>query len=120
MCQDVNSVRHALNSIVSVSISQAPISEIQAVTRGMQTAVTDLGNTVSGRTEWSSQIDALKTQLDRLESAASSDASAPPTNGGQSTVAAAKASVASAAQRLLSAVGNRCPAPTPTPVPSSS
>jgi hypothetical protein len=120
VCQDVNSVRHALSSIVATSIGQAPISEIQAVTRAMQTALTDLSNTVSGQTEWSSQIAALKTQLDRLQSAASSDASAPPTNGGRSTVAAAKASVVAATGRLLSAIGNRCPAPTSTPVPSSS
>jgi len=120
VCQDVNSVRHALSSIVATSIGQAPISEIQAVARAMQTALTDLSNTVSGQTEWSSQIAAVKTQLDRLQSAASSDASAPPTNGGRSTVAAAKASVVAATGRLLSAVGNRCPAPTSTPVPSSS
>jgi hypothetical protein len=120
VCQDVNSVRHALSSIVATSIGQAPISEIQAVTRAMQTALTDLSSTVSGQTEWSSQIAAVKTQLDRLQSAASSDGSAPPTNGGRSTVAAAKASVVAATGRLLSAVGNRCPAPTSTPVPSSS
>jgi hypothetical protein len=120
VCQDVNSVRHALSSIVATSIGQAPISEIQAVSRAMQTALTDLSNTVSGQTEWSTQIAAVKTQLDRLQSAASSDASAPPTNGGRSTVAAAKASVVAATGRLLSAVGNRCPAPTSTPVPSSS
>ena len=42
----------------------------------MQTALTDLSNTVSGQTEWSTQIAAVKTQLDRLQSAASSDASA--------------------------------------------
>lgn len=120
VCQDVNSVRHALSSIVATSIGQAPISEIQAVTRAMQTALTDLSNTVSGQTEWSSQIAAVKTQLDRLQSAASSDASAPPSNGGRSTVAAAKASVVAATGRLLSAVGNRCPAPTSTPMPSSS
>lgn len=120
VCQDVNSVRHALSSIVATSVGQAPISEIQAVTRAMQTALTDLSNTVSGQHEWSSQIAALKTQLDRLQSAASSDASAPPANGGQSTVASAKASVVAATGRLLSAVGNRCPAPTPTPAPSSS
>jgi hypothetical protein len=120
VCQDVSSVRHALSSIVATSIGQAPNSEVQAVTRAMQTALTDLSNTVSGQNEWSSQIAAVKTQLDRLQSAASSDASAPPTNGGRSTVAAAKASVVAATGRLLSAVGNRCPAPTSTPVPSSS
>jgi hypothetical protein len=120
VCQEVNSVRHALSSIVATSIGQAPISEIQAVTRAMQTALTDLSNTVSGQNEWSSQIAALKTQLDRLQSAASSDASAPPSNGGRSTVAAAKASVVAATGRLLSAIGNRCPVSTPTPVPSSS
>src|ERR1700761_5692429 len=120
VCQDVSSVRHALSSIVATSIGQAPISEVQAVTRAMQTALTDLSNTVSGQHEWSSQIAAVQTQLDRLQSAARSYASAPPTNGGQSTVAAAKASVVAATGRLLSAVGNRCPAPTPTPAPSSS
>src|ERR1700761_1181699 len=91
VCQEVSSVRHALSSIVATSIGQAPISEIQAVTRNMQTALTDLSNTVSGQHEWSSQIAALKTQLDRLQSAASSDASAPPTNGGRSTGAAPQA-----------------------------
>jgi hypothetical protein len=80
----------------------------------MQTALTDLSNTVSGQHEWSSQIAAVKTQLDRLASAASSDASAS-SSSKESTVAAAKASVVAATGRLLSATGNRCPASTPAP-----
>src|ERR1700761_9280448 len=63
VCQDVSSVRHALSSIVATSIGQAPISEVQAVARAMQTALTDLSNTVSGQHEWSSEIAAVKTQL---------------------------------------------------------
>src|SRR6201995_1833288 len=114
VCQDVSSVRHALSSIVATSIGQAPISEVQAVTRAMQTALTDLSNTVSGQHEWSSQIAAVKTQLDRLQAAASSDASASSSRK-ESTVAAAKASVVAATGRLLSAIGNRCPASTPAP-----
>lgn len=114
VCQDVSSVRHALSSIVATSIGQAPNSQVQAVTRAMQTALTDLSNTVSGQHEWSSQIAAVKTQLDRLASAASSDASAS-SSSKESTVAAAKASVVAATGRLLSAIGNRCPASTPAP-----
>ena len=114
VCQDVSSVRHALSSIGATSIGQAPNSEVQAVTRAMQTALTDLSNTVSGQHEWSSQIAAVETQLDRLASAASSDASAS-SSSKESTVAAAKASVVAATGRLLSAIGNRCPASTPAP-----
>jgi hypothetical protein len=119
VCQDVSSVRHALSSIVATSIGQAPVSQVQSVTRAMQTALTDLSKTVSGQHEWSSQIAAVKTQLDRLQSAASSDASAS-SSSKDSTVAAAKASVVAATGRLLSAIGNRCPASTATPAPSSS
>jgi hypothetical protein len=116
VCQDVNSVRAALHSLVSISITEAAVSEIQAVARGMETSVADLGETVSGRTEWRSQVDALKSAVVRLQSAASSYAAAPSREAG---VSSAKANVAVAARRLLTAVGNRCPAPPVTPAPSS-
>src|ERR1700753_1901455 len=87
VCQDVSSVRHALSSIVATSIGQAPISEVQAVTRAMQTALTDLSNNLSGQHEWSSQIAAVKTQLDRLGLAARSDASASRSSQGSTTAA---------------------------------
>src|ERR1700749_376950 len=61
VCQDVSSVRHALSSIVATSIGQAPNSEVQAVTRAMQNALTDLRHTVSGQHEGSSQIAAVET-----------------------------------------------------------
>jgi hypothetical protein len=118
VCQDVNSVRAALHSIVSVSITQAAVSEIQAVARGMEASVTDLSNTVSGREEWRTQIDAVKSDLARLQSAASSYAASPSTSD-RSSVLSAKASVAVTARRLLATVGNRCPSPPATPVPSS-
>ena len=117
VCQDVDSVRAALRSIVSVSISQGAVSEIEAVGRGMEASVADLGNTVSGREEWQSQIDAVKAELARLQSAASSYQAAPGTQA-RSSVLSAKASVAVTARRLLAAVGNRCPAPSATPAPS--
>jgi hypothetical protein len=116
VCQDVNSVRAALKSLVSLSITEAGVSEIQAVARGMETSVADLGQTVSGRTEWQSQVDALKSAVARLQSAASSYAAAPSREAG---VSSAKANVAVAARRLLAAVGNRClPSPS-APAPSS-
>lgn len=118
VCQDVNSLRAALHSIVSVSITQGAVSEIQAVARGMEASADDLSNTVSGRTEWRSEIEALKSELARLQSAADSYAASPSANG-QSGVQSAKASVAVSARRLLATVGNRCPSPPATPVPSS-
>jgi hypothetical protein len=116
VCQDVNSVRAALKSLVSTSITEAGVSEIQAVARGMEASVADLGQTVSGRTEWRSQVDALKSAVVRLQSAASSYAAAPSREAG---VSSAKANVAVAARRLLATVGNRCPSPPATPAPSS-
>jgi hypothetical protein len=117
VCQDVDSVRAALRGIVSVSVTEAAVSEIEAVARGMAVSVADLGNTVSGREEWQSQIDAVKSELARLQSAASSYQAAPDTQA-RSSVLSAKASVAVTARRLLAAVGNRCPAPSATPAPS--
>lgn len=116
VCQDVNSLRAALHSLVSISITEASVSEIQAVARGMEASVADLGNTVSGRTEWRSQVDALKSAVARLHSAAKSYAAAPSREAG---VSSAIANVAVAARRLLATVGNRCPSPPATPVPSS-
>ena len=118
VCQDVNTLRAGLHSLVTVSVTQPAASEIQAVTRGMQAAVADLGNTTSGRTEWRAQIDSLKSDLARLQSAASSYAASPSASG-SSSVSSAKASVAAAAQRLLATVGNRCPSPSASPAPSS-
>ncbi len=117
VCQDVDSVRAALRGIVSVGVTEAAVSEIEAVARGMKVSVADLGNTVSGREEWQSQIDAVKSELARLQSAASSYQAAPGTQA-RSSVLSAKASVAVTARRLLAAVGNRCPAPSATPAPS--
>jgi hypothetical protein len=116
VCQDVNSVRAALTSLVAISITKANVSEIQAVARGMEASVADLGNTVSGRTEWRSQVDALKTAVAQLQSAASSYAAAPSREAG---VKSAKANVAVAARRLLATVGNRCLSPTASPVARS-
>jgi hypothetical protein len=118
VCQDVDSVRAALRSIVTVSVTEAAVGEIEAVARGMEVSVADLGNTVSGREEWRSQIDAVKSELARLQSAASSYQASPSTRA-RSGVLSAKASVAVTARRLLAAVGNRCPSPSATPVPSS-
>lgn len=116
VCQDVDSLRAALHSLVSVSVTQAGVSEIQAVTRGMEASVADLSNTVSGQQEWRSEIDALKSRLTQLQSAASSYAASPSREAG---VSSAIANVAVSARRLLTTVGNRCPSPPATPVPSS-
>ena len=118
VCQDVNTVRAALENLVAVSVTEPAVSHIQTAAREMESGVADLAGTVSGGTEWRTQIDALKSDLARLQSAASSYAASPGSSA-RSSVVSAEASVAAAARRLLAAVGNRCPAPSGTP-PSSS
>src|SRR5579875_3003445 len=88
VCQDVDSVRAALRGMVSVGVTESAVSEIEAVARGMKVSVADLGNTVSGREEWQSQIDAVKSELARLQSAASSYQAAPGTRARSSVLSA--------------------------------
>jgi hypothetical protein len=111
-------VRAALHNIAAVGVTEPAVSKIQSAAREMEAGVADLASTTSGRKEWRTQIDALKSDLARLKSAASSYADSPSASG-RASVISTKASVAAAAQRLLATIGNRCPAPSATPVTSS-
>lgn len=116
VCQDVASLRAAWHSLTTVSINEGAVSEIKAVARGIQASLSDLSS--SAGTEWKPQIDNLRSDLARLQSAADSLAASPSASG-RSSATSAVASVAASTRRLLAAVGNRCPSPPPSPAPSS-
>jgi hypothetical protein len=108
VCQDVASLRAALHSLTSVGITEGAVSEIKAVARGIQASLSDLSS--SGHTEWRTQIDNLRSALANLQSAADTLA-ATPSSRGESSVRTAVGAVAADGQRLLAAIGNRCPSP---------
>ncbi len=116
VCQDVASLRAALHSLASVSITEGAVSEIKAVARGIQTSLSGLGG--SAGTEWRTQIGKLKSALANLQSAAD-DLAASPSRTGVATVTSRVADVAGTGRRLLAAIGNRCPAPPASPASSS-
>jgi len=116
VCQDVATLRAALHGLTSVSIGQGPVSEVSAAGRAIQASLSDLSRTAG--TEWQAQVGDLRSELEKLQSAAAS-LTASPSAHGQSTVTSAVASVAASGRRLLAAIGNRCPSPSPG-APSSS
>lgn len=109
-CQGVDSLRAALHSLTTVKITQGADSEIKAVARGIQASVSELSG--AARAEWGTQIDDLKSALTRLQSAAGHGSASPAAH--QPTLRAAAADVGAAGRRLLAAMGNRCPSPSPS------
>jgi hypothetical protein len=116
VCQDVTTMRAALHSLTTVSITQGAVSEIKAAGRAIQTSLGDLSATAG--TEWRAQIDNLRSSVANLQSAAD-DYKASPSSSGRSKVGTAIGAVAADGRRLLTAIGNRCPSPSPSPASRS-
>ena len=91
------------------------LAALEAAAADIQSSLSGLGN----RTEWQTQIDNLKAAVANMQSAADSLAASPGARGVASNVRTAVAGVNDSIRRLLTAVGSRCPSPSPSAVPSS-
>lgn len=114
-CGSVDGLRSTLDSLTPL-VSRLPTST------EMKTAAQDIDTDLSGlgsRTEWQTQIDNLKTANANMESAADRLAATPGARGVAASARSAVARVNDAIRRLLTAVGSRCPSPSPSAASSS-
>lgn len=115
VCGDVDGLKSTLDSLTPL-VSRLPTST------EMKTAAQDINTDVAGlssRTEWQAQINGLKTANANMQAAADRLAATP---GGRGVAASARSAVGAvndAIRRLLTAVGSRCPATSPSATASS-
>jgi len=108
-CQDVDGLRATLATLTPVKGSLRTSREMKAAAREIQSNLTRLGS----RNEWRTQIDNLKAATATMGSAADSLAASPGARGVVSNARVAVARVNDAIRRLVTAVGSRCPSPSP-------
>jgi hypothetical protein len=110
-CQDVDGLRATLETLTPVKGSLRTSREMKAAAQEIQSNLTRLGR----RSEWRTQIDNLKAAVANMQSAADSLAASPGARGMASNARIAVARVNDAIRRLVTAVGARCPSPSPSP-----
>lgn len=110
-CRHVDGLRGTLESLSPVKGSLTPSATMKAAARDIQSSLAGL----AGRHEWRTQIDNLDAATANMESAADRLAETPGARGVTSDARVAVARVNDAIRRLLTAVGSRCPAPSPAP-----
>lgn len=110
VCQDVDRLRDTLAALTPLTGRLPSSTEMKTAARDIQSSLSGLGN----RTEWQTQTDNLKAATEHMQSAADNLAASPGARGVASRARTAVASVNDAIRRLLTAVGSRCPSPSPT------
>lgn len=110
VCRDVDSLRGTLDSLTPLHGRLPTSTQMKAAAQDIETSLSGLGN----RTEWRTQTDNLKTATENMRSAADNLAASPGARGAASRARTAVASVNDAIRRLLTAVGSRCPSPSPS------
>jgi hypothetical protein len=108
-CRDVDGLRATLQTLTPVKGSLRTSREMKAAAQEVQSNLTRLGR----RSEWRTQIDNLKAASANMRSAADSLAASPGARGVASNARIAVARVNDAIRRLVTAVGSRCPSPSP-------
>jgi hypothetical protein len=111
-CQDVNSLRATLATLTPIKGAALPTSAT------MKNAVRDIQSALSGlssRAERRTQIDNVRAATDNMETAADNLAASPGARGVPAQVRTAVAGVTDSIRRLITAVGSRCPSPSPAP-----
>jgi len=108
-CQDVDGLRATLGTLTPVKGSLPTSREMRAAAQEIQANLARLGR----RGEWRTQIDNLEAAGANMQSAADSLAASPGARGAASNARVAVARVNDAIRRLVTAVGSRCPSPSP-------
>jgi hypothetical protein len=111
LCADADALRTSLRNLTHISVGKDSADQIKSGIANVKKTLT--GFTTQAKGEYQAQTGALKSALDKLQTAASSLKS----NPGVSTVAdtvSALTGVATAAGSLLTAVGAKCPSASPS------
>jgi hypothetical protein len=112
LCADADALRTSLGNLTHISVGKNSADQIESGIANVKKTLA--GFTAQAKGEYQAQTGALKSALDKLQTAASSLKS----NPGVSTVAdtvSALTGVATAAGGLLTAVGAKCPSASPSP-----
>jgi hypothetical protein len=110
-CPDVAELDATRQSLSHVTNSLPTSTAMKAAASGIESSLAGLGR----RTEWQTQIDNLKTAVANMQSAADRLAASPGARGVSSQVRTSVAGVNDSIRRLVTAVGDRCPSPSPSP-----
>jgi hypothetical protein len=111
LCADADALRTSLSNLTHISVGKNSADQIKSGIANVKKTLT--GFTTQAKGEYQAQTGALKSALDKLQTAASGLKS----NPGITTVAdtvSALTGVATAAGSLLTAVGAKCPSASPS------
>ena len=108
-CQDVDGLRATLERLTPVKGSLPTSREMKAAAQQIQSHRAGLAR----RNEWRTQIGNLEAAGANMESVANRLAASPGARGAASNARVSVAQVNDAIRRLVTAVGSRCPSPSP-------
>ena len=112
VCADAEALEASLNRLLTVTVGQGTVTELQSDLTNVRNSITTLVHTA--QTEWQDELVALQTSLTTLQTAVQQLVSNPST----ATVAAAQGAlvgVRSAGENLFAAVSANCPSLSPSP-----
>lgn len=114
-CQDVARLHATLQALTPIKGALRTSTEMRAAAQEIQSS---LSGSLGKRSEWQTEIDNLKAAAANMRSAADDLAASPGARGVTSHARTAVGRVDHATRRLLTAVGSRCPSPSPSPASS--
>ena len=112
VCADAEALEASLNRLLTVTVGQGTVTELQSDLTNVRNSITTLVHTAQA--EWQDELVALQTSLTTLQTAVQQLVSNPST----ATVAAAQGAlvgVRSAGENLFAAVSANCPSLSPSP-----
>ena len=112
VCADAAALEASLNRLLTVTVGQGTVTELQSDFADVRSSITTLVHTAQA--EWQDELVALQASLTTLQTAVQQLAS----NPSMATVAAVKAALAgvrSTGQNLFAAVSANCPSLSPSP-----
>ena len=112
VCADAAALEASLNRLLTVTVGQGAVTELQSDLTNVRNSITTLVHTAQA--EWQDELVALQTSLTTLQTAVQQLVS----NPGTAAVAAAQGAlvgVRSAGQNLFAAVSANCPSLSPSP-----
>ena len=112
VCADAAALEASLNRLLTVTVGQGAVTELQSDLTNVRNSITTLVHTAQA--EWQDELVALQTSLTTLQTAVQQLVSNPST----ATVAAAQGAlvgVRSAGQNLFAPVSANCPSLSPSP-----
>jgi hypothetical protein len=113
VCPKVAALRSSLSELAHISFSSNALTKLKTDLGNVKDSLTALHETAG--TEWSAQITALQTALNKLGKTLSSLNSQSSATAAATAVSTDLAAVTAASSNLLAAASVRCPAASPSP-----